>query len=142
MNEIVFISYARNDAELAIYLSSALEINNINTWLDIKEIQGGQNIEKEIKKGLDKSTSMIVLLRETSFSSNYIRNEIEYALLNNKLQNRILPVFIKEKENINYSKLPWFLKKLNFVVIDEKKNQKSNVNHITKEYFRMIKKWG
>lgn len=139
MKEIVYISYTRNDSDLAKYLATILENNNIDVWLDVKDIRGGNNIEEEIVKGLNKSTSMIVLLSESSFSSNYVRDEIEYALLNNKLQNRILPVFIKEKNKIDYSKLPWILRKINFLVIDSKNNQNKNVNLIKEEYFRMIR---
>jgi hypothetical protein len=139
MKEIVYISYTRNDSELAKYLANVLENNDIDVWLDVKDIQGGKNIEEEIAKGLNKSTSMIVLLGESSFSSTYVRNEIQYALLNNKLQNRILPVFIKDRDSLDYDKLPWILRKLNFLIIDSKKNQNTNVELIKKEYFRMIR---
>lgn len=139
MKEIVYISYTRNDSELAKYLANVLENNDIDVWLDVKDIQSGKKIEEEIVRGLNRSTSMIVLLGETSFSSTYVRDEIEYALLNNKLQNKVLPVFIKERDRIDYDKLPWILRKLKFLVIDSKDNKKTNVNLIKKEYFRMIR---
>jgi hypothetical protein len=139
MKEIVYISYTRNDSELAKYLANALENNDIDVWLDVKDIQSGKKIEEEIVRGLNRSTSMIVLLGETSFSSTYVRDEIEYALLNNKLQNKVLPVFIKDRDQIDYDKLPWILRKLKFLVIDSKDNKNTNVNLIKKEYFRMIR---
>lgn len=139
MNELVYISYTRNDSELAKFLANVLENSNIDAWLDIKDIQGGQKTEQEIMRGLDKSTSMIVLLSETSFSSAYVRGELEYALLNNKLQNRILPVFIKERNNIDYDKLPWILRKLQFIVINRKDDKRANAEIIKEEFFRMIR---
>lgn len=139
MKELVYISYTRNDSELAKYLANALESNEIEAWLDIKNIQSGKRVDQEIMRGLDKSTSMIVLLNESSFSSAYVRDELEYALLNNKLQNKILPVFIQERSSIDYDKLPWILRKLKFIVINNKDNKSANADMIKREFFRLIR---
>jgi hypothetical protein len=139
MKELVYISYTRNDSELAKYLANVLQSSEIDAWLDIKDVQSGKRIEQEIMRGLDKSTSMIVLLNESSFSSVYVRDELEYALLNNKLQNKILPVFIKERNSIDYDKLPWILRKLKFIVINNKDNKSVNADIIKKEFFRLIR---
>jgi hypothetical protein len=139
MKELVYISYTRNDSELAKYLANVLQSNEIEAWLDIKDIQSGKRVEAEIMRGLDKSTSMIVLLNESSFSSAYVRDELEYALLNNKLQNKILPVFIQERDSIDYDKLPWILRKLKFIVIHNKDTTSANADVIKREFFRLIR---
>lgn len=139
MKELVYISYTRNDSELAKYLANVLQTSDIDTWLDIEEIQAGRSIEQAITRGLDKSTAMVILLNETSFSSAYVREELEYAFLNNKLQNKILPVFIKERNEIDFDKLPWFLRKLNFLIINNKDSKGISADKIKRELFRMIR---
>jgi hypothetical protein len=139
MDELVFISYTRNDSDLATKLTQGLEKKGISVWLDINAMQEDSKLENGIENGLKRSTSMIVLLSESSYSSSYVRNEIEYALLNNKLQNKVLPVFITENNKIDFDKLPWILRKIQYLQIDRNEKHESSVNAIIKKYLALVK---
>lgn len=139
MKDIVYLSYTRNDSEFASLLANTMLQKHFDVWFDIKNINIGDNINEIIKYGLTKCTAMILLLSESSYSSQYVRNEIEYVLINNKLQKKILPVFIsKEKKEIDFNKLPWILRQIQFLVLDGCDDKNVNIEKIIKAYTMLI----
>lgn len=57
----IFISYSHTDNEFALKLSSALESDGYNVFIDNK-IPIGNNIYKDIGKGIAKADAVIVVI--------------------------------------------------------------------------------
>lgn len=77
----VFISHATNDKDLAVKISKELESIGVATWLDDKDIVGGDSIPTEIDKGLEKATHFILLYTNTSKDRAWVKTEFENALM-------------------------------------------------------------
>ncbi len=77
----VFISYAREDIEVAAQLFSRLENCGIRAWLDTEALLPGQSWKKEITKAIRNSRACIALLSTHSASKRgYIQKEVSLAL--------------------------------------------------------------
>src|SRR5690606_28529933 len=77
----VFISYAKEDYELAEKLYNYLLDNGFNPWLDKKKLLPGQQWDFEIKKGLREANYVILLLSSNSVKKRgYVQREFKLAL--------------------------------------------------------------
>jgi hypothetical protein len=139
MKEIVFISYTRSDSNFAQVLYEKLVQKNIEVWFDKNDINPGKDWNNEINKALNNCTSMIILLNENSYSSNYIRNEIDHAINSKKMMHRILPVFFSMNNRIEFEKLPWILKHFKVLVLDDEDEINKNIRKVINEFEKMIK---
>ncbi len=61
----VFVSYAKEDAELALKYYELLAQEGAIPWMDVKHLLPGQNWEAEIDKALSDANVVVLLLRET-----------------------------------------------------------------------------
>lgn len=78
--ENVFLSYSRQQLYFAESLALNLMKANIPIWFDIQKLKPGCIWQEEINKGLDSSSSMILVASQTSFNSVYVRKEYLHAL--------------------------------------------------------------
>lgn len=70
----IFISYSHIDKEFALKLSSALEADGYDVFIDNK-IPIGNNIYKDIGKGIAKADAVIVVISKNSNGSHFVANE-------------------------------------------------------------------
>lgn len=91
MNHTIFISYSRKDSTIADYLCNTLENDNIQCWIAPRNIAPGIEYSKAISDAIEKCKIFISIISDESINSNWIINEIEYALLQAKT---IIPLFI------------------------------------------------
>ncbi len=70
----VFISYSHADKEFALRLSYNLEEDGYDVFIDNK-IPIGNNIYKDIGKGIAKADAVIVIISQNSVKSNFVVNE-------------------------------------------------------------------
>jgi len=78
---IVFISYAREDIEIAKILYNDLIKERITPWIDTENIIPGQNWKKTISSAIKKSTHILLLLSFKSISKKgFIQKEVKIAL--------------------------------------------------------------
>ena len=87
----VFISYARENAELAEKISEALRQRGQKTWMDDVGIRSGDDWLERIAKTIDGSKAVVTIISPEAVESKWVRREIEYA--DNKGK-PILPVMI------------------------------------------------
>jgi hypothetical protein len=79
--DIIFISYAREDARLAERLYMDLRLHKLNAWLDSKCLKPGQEWSHEIRKVIKSAKYFIALISKHSLSKRgYIQKEIKLAL--------------------------------------------------------------
>jgi adenylate cyclase len=70
----VFLSYARDDAELAKQLAGLIAQAGHHVWWD-REIQGGSQFSSEIDKALQEADAVLVLWTEASIKSAWVQDE-------------------------------------------------------------------
>lgn len=133
----VFLSYARNDKELAHVLSRELKNHGVMVW-DDQSIEPGDRWLEEIKKALERCNSMIALLNEHSFSSSYVRDELEHAFFDERYKHRLLPVLIGGTSESAFSRLPWVLTKLATLRITDRESPEEMAKRITKVFLEKI----
>ncbi|MBL8165473.1 MAG: TIR domain-containing protein [Anaerolineae bacterium] len=125
----VYISYSRQDGrEVSRRLYDVLRRNGYSVFIDFASLVGGQDWASEIEKNLAEADVLLVLLSPASTESNFIKNEIYYALNLNK---RILPVMVKQ------TRVPLVLSSLQY--IDFTKDYESGLKELLRELARIVK---
>ena len=77
----VFISYAREDREIAERVWGDLKRAGIDAWIDRKELLPGQNWKAEISKAIRASSHFIALLSTRSVSKQgFFQTELKKAI--------------------------------------------------------------
>lgn len=95
----VFISYSHADSKFVNELAEKLKASGVDIWIDTWKIKVGDSITGKVNEGIGASDYLIVVLSRTSVASNWVREEINTALIRNIEQDKqafILPVL---KEN-------------------------------------------
>jgi hypothetical protein len=135
----VFLSYVRKDKAIADALAKELRRQRIKVWYD-QDISAGSDWSEEISKALNESDSMIAILNEYSFSSSYVRNELQHAFFDDRYKNRLLPVLIGKTSDKDFVRLPWVLSKMPFIKITEERSTESIAKAIAKKFIALLKK--
>ena len=133
----VFLSYAKTDRHLAHALSRELKQHGLKVW-DAQNLSPGANWSAEITVALKECDSMIALLNEHSFSSSYVRNELQHAFFDERYKNRLLPVLIGGTPDSEFSRLPWVLTKLTCLRIGKEISLKEMARKISKKFLPQI----
>jgi hypothetical protein len=87
----LFVSYSRNDKAVAQRVAHALSTQGYDVFWDA-EIPPGQKFDTYIFSQLEQSDAVIVLWSTSSITSDYVKEEAEYAKMNSVL----VPVRIDE----------------------------------------------
>jgi WD40 repeat protein len=89
----VLISYSRADADLALKLNDALQMQGKTTWFDREYIPGDADVRQEIESGIEVSDNILFILSPHAINSPEFRDEVEHATALNK---RIVTVLHRE----------------------------------------------
>lgn len=89
MKNDVFISYSRNDKDIATKIVQILVENNISCWIDRSGIESGDNFVDRIIQAINESSIFILLL--SSNTSIWSEREFTFARQKNK---RIIPIVL------------------------------------------------
>lgn len=82
----VFLCHAHSDRETVHNLYARIMENGLHAWLDVEDLQPGQNWQYEIRKAILKSDVVIVCLsREFNKQHGYRHEEVKIALEKAKL---------------------------------------------------------
>ena len=68
----VFISYSRDDYELAAQIGHALHEAGVAYYLDQKKIDWGTRVTKEVQKALSNCAALVVILSPASLKSKWV----------------------------------------------------------------------
>lgn len=90
----IFISYSRDDMEIADEICAAFENAEISYFIDIQDIGIGHPFA-EIAKAIKECTLFLYLGSEYSYNSIFVNKELNYAI-KHKEKNSILPYLIDE----------------------------------------------
>lgn len=104
----IFISYSRKDSQLVEKIVDTLTDDDIQPWIDWKNIPKGQEVQREIQQAIEESEIFLFFVSYDSIISKWCIDEIEHAAKNSK---RILPVVIRDIDqnvlHIEISKRNW-----------------------------------
>ncbi len=116
----VFISYGHQDSELADYLADRLCEAGHAVWRSEEEVLPGENLALKVGQALEESDAMVVLVSPESIRSQWVREEINYALGSPNYAGRVIPVLVRPTKD-----MPWFLRTLKAVKVGTNRDQVS-----------------
>jgi hypothetical protein len=114
----VFISHVRKDRRIADAVASELKIRGFSVW-EMKHAPSGKRWKTQLDSALEGCDLMVALLTRHSYSSPYVRDELEYALFTERFKDRLLPVFIASSVENEFSRVPWVLGSIRHLKFDE-----------------------
>ncbi|MCL4816880.1 MAG: TIR domain-containing protein [Flavobacteriales bacterium] len=90
----VFISHSSTDKKFVRTLKDDLTENSIETWFDEDELNLGDSLAEKLELALEESSHFLIILSPTSVNSEWVRFELEKALIqnNSQLLQKIIPV--------------------------------------------------
>lgn len=97
----VFISHSSKESWIAQQISKEIEALGAKTWLDLKDLRGGDDIRRSVKRGIRASQEAIVLLSAHSVTSQWVIYEVGIAdgqgkritpILNNIAHDEVAPL--------------------------------------------------
>ena len=100
---LIFISYARGDADFALQLGDHLRSAGAAIWMDQTEIRAGNRWDVAVQEALKECPRLLVILSPASVSSQNVLDEVRYALDAGK---EVIPVLYRDCE------LPFWLRRL------------------------------
>ena len=115
----IFISHSSKDKLLARQLAQRLSAAGLSVWIPEDEILPGDNWAKKVGQALEDSDLMVVLVTPHAFETEWLKEEIQYALTAEHYKGRLIPVFLGAKQEI-LEDVPWILRKLNPVQLEGK----------------------
>lgn len=101
----VFISYAREDSEIAQRFYRHMQKPGIEPWLDTSDIEPGAKWSQMIEQEINESEYFLALISERALSKSYVQYEWHLALSKNKsfIPIRLEPCSLPKK----LSELQW-----------------------------------
>jgi len=115
-----YISHTAKDKAIADALVSELNSRNIGTVPHVRILPESSG-EKQARSPLSKADVIVAILSKHSFSSQWVRMEIDEALFNEKFKNSFLPVLLYENSE-DLSLLPWVLQKIQHLRLSAKRS--------------------
>jgi TIR domain len=85
----VFISHSSKESWIAKQIAKEIMALGAETWLDVKDLRGGDEIRRSIKRGIRASQEAVVLLSANSITSQWVIYEAGIAYGQGK---RITPI--------------------------------------------------
>jgi TIR domain/Domain of unknown function (DUF4062) len=98
---LVFLSYSHSDQHIAQEFARALAEEGIETWLDIEEIELGDEITERLYDGLQSADVFVFFLSGQSINKVWTRLEMRSAMarrLTEPASVRIIPVLVEDVE--------------------------------------------
>jgi hypothetical protein len=120
----VFISHSSHDIKIATRLYHWLENFQLlgKTWIDIRELKPGMELTESIKKGINESHIVIIIVSRYSKDSDWVKKEIKYSLkFHDGRKKIVIPVLFKiepEQVSPHYPHFQKLLKRI-YVTLDE-----------------------
>ena len=126
----VFLSHSAKDIQFVTSLATVLKRHKVPFWYSKTSIQGAQQWHDEIGKALKKCNWFVLVLTPNSVKSDWVKNELMYALNNKRYKNRIVPLLLKPSQ---FKKLSWTLSSFQHIDFTKKKAD---------GYRQLLKLWG
>ena len=110
MSATAFLSYSRKNKDFALKLQKDLRENQVECWIDTRDISAGKIWDREIEEAIQSCDSLILILSKDSVESDNVLDEVYHAL---GIGKNIIPIMIEDckvpyrlsrYQNIDFSK--------------------------------------
>jgi len=98
INAKAYLSYSRQDLDVAQRLVADLSKQSVEVWVDFEDIPASADWQAEINAGIDSADAFIIMVSQNSLTSNTVNREIDYARSVNK---RIIPILVGDIDETN-----------------------------------------
>lgn len=115
---MIFISYSSKDYDKASELRASLLEKGLECWMAPESIMPGSDYATEIPNAIEKCTTFIILLSDSSQSSVWVPKELDLALT---LEKPIVPIKIDKST----TKASFLFRLTNIQIIDAQENLKN-----------------
>ena len=102
----VFLCHASLDWRFATQIAEILKRHGVPVWHSHTDIPGGGQWHDEIGHALRRCDWFVILLSPNSINSAWVKQELMFALAQDRLTDKIVPVVIRA---CNYDELSWTL---------------------------------
>jgi hypothetical protein len=103
----VFISYSHRDEDFALRLHADLQAKGIRCWYAPEELKVGDEIRDRIDQAIRVHDKLLLVLSEHSVGSEWVRNEVETALEQERKQGRTVLFPIRLDDAVMESEAGW-----------------------------------
>ena len=131
----IFISYSRKDLDFAQKIVDTLAANDLDTWIDWKDIPPAEEWLQEIYQGIEGANAFLFLISPDSLASRVCNLELEHAVKNGK---RIIPIIIRDPDS---ESVPESLSKLNWIFYRHGQDDLEKANEKICKTIRTNYKW-
>lgn len=116
-----FISYSRRNTNFAERLARDLSDAGVEVWIDFRQIHAGERWKDEIRRGVERSEVIVIVLSPDSVVSEWVQFEINYGREKNKVLLPIMAVDCYAELRASES-LAWLLD-LHFIMFEGRYEQ-------------------
>lgn len=120
----VFISYSRQDSDLATQLASDLETSGFETYFDRDDILAGEPWQERLARLIETADAVIALVTPAALASQMCNWEINEAERQSK---RLLPVIARDVPD---AEMPGRLKRLNYIFLRDVDDRASELKKL------------
>lgn len=94
----VFISYAQDDSKWAKAIAQKLREAGVRVWSDEKQLKGGDLWQDDLRKALDESSTVLVIVSSHAAASSWVQFEAGAALAAaQEKRKRVVPIYLSHK---------------------------------------------
>jgi len=79
MGQHIFISHASQNDDVVKRLRETLELEGFQTWVDSRELSGGDLLDETITEKIKTAKTFMILLSIESLSSGWVQKELNLA---------------------------------------------------------------
>ena len=108
----VFLSHSSHDQHHADDVASVLRAHGVPFWYSATSLRGAQEWHDEIGLALQRCDWFLVVLTPQAVASMWVRREFRYALREQRLEERMVPLLF---EDCDLERLSWPLPAIQYV---------------------------
>lgn len=106
MPQEIFLSHSDRDRGFVVRLAETLRRHGLPVWYSGTDIVGAQQWHDEIGSALRRCDWFVLVLSPGAVNSTWVRRELAFALRQDRLDARIVPLMF---ESCDYEDLSWTL---------------------------------
>lgn len=85
-------SKSESDQDFADKLAATLQQHGIETWFSVQRVSGGEDFVQAIHNALVRCDYFLILLSKNIIGSMWVERELNYALSQERLKDKIIPL--------------------------------------------------
>ena len=108
--------------------------HGVPVWFSPQHVRGAEQWQDEIGEALKRCSWFMILLTPHAVKSMWVKRELNYALMENRYQNRVVPMLFKK---CDYRALSWIFPQ--FQIIDFTENYVAACDQLLRLWKKQLK---